>query len=128
MQRDEFALQIDALVSNAGGCAFCDEFGDDWSARGVAFAAAFLYWFKETATGWRPFAGGGLVFTRLTYSFDDQFGICGEIVVCDTSATGFGPQIQGGIARGNWQFDGRVQGTIGGAFLAGATYRIGNPR
>jgi hypothetical protein len=122
--REEFALQIDGLYSNAGGCDFCDAFTDqfDFSINQIAISGAFLYRFKETSSGWRPFAGGGLVFNRFSYDFDDVFDAC-DIVDC--SVMGVGAQIQGGVEKGKLHVEGRVQGTVGGAFIALVGYKFG---
>jgi hypothetical protein len=124
--REEFGLQFDGLVSNVGECLGCDPLDrDDFSAWQFAVSGAFLFKFRETSTGWRPFAGGGIVYTRFSFSFDDDF-ICDVINVdCSESINEVGIQAQGGIARGNLHFEGRVQGTAGGAFIALVGYRFG---
>jgi hypothetical protein len=122
--REEFGLQFDALFSNVGECIGCDP-RDDFSARQFAVAGAFLYKFEETTTGWRPFAGGGVVFTRFSFSFDDDF-VCNVVNVdCSDDVTSVGLQAQGGVSRGNLHFEGRLQGTAGGAFIALVGYRFG---
>jgi hypothetical protein len=121
--REEFGLQIDGLFSNVGGCAGCDEIGD-FSATQIAISGAFLYKFKEMTSGWQPFAGGGLVFTRFSFSFDDFDDAC-DFPGVDCSVTSVGVQIQGGLAKGNLHIEGRVQGTAGGAFLALVGYKFG---
>ncbi len=123
--REEFGLQIDALFSLISGCNGCDAFGNDFSAKQLAFAGAFIYKFKEAANGWQPFAGGGPVVTRYSYSLDDNgFDAC-DITGFDCSVTSVGLQVQGGIAKGNLQIEGRVQGTAGGAFLGLVGYKFG---
>jgi hypothetical protein len=120
--REEFALQIDGLYSNAGGCDFCDVLGDDFdfSTSVIAISGAFLYRFKEMSSGWRPFAGGGIVFTRFDYADCEAFGVdfCASVNTA-------GIQAQGGLAKGNLHIEGRVQGTVGGAFLALVGYKFG---
>ena len=120
--REEFGLQFDALYSNVGECVGCL---DDFSASQIAVAGAFIYKFTETTTGWRPFAGGGIVFTRFSFSFDDNFVCSIANVDCDDAVTNVGIQAQGGIGRGNLHFEGRVQGTAGGAFLLLVGYKFG---
>jgi hypothetical protein len=122
--REEFGLQFDVLFSNVGECVGCLD-DDDFSAWQFAISGAFIYKFRETTTGWRPFAGGGVVFTRFSFSLDDDF-VCDVINVdCSESVSEVGIQAQGGIARGNLHFEGRVQGTAGGGFLALVGYKFG---
>ena len=121
-QREEFGLQFDVLYSNVGECLGC---GDDFSSRQIAFAGSFLYKFRETTTGWRPFAGGGVVVTNFSFSVDDDLLDVCDLPNVDCSVTSAGIQVQGGIGRGNLHFEGRVQGTAGGAFLALVGYKFG---
>jgi hypothetical protein len=122
--RPEFGLQFDLLYANVGECLGCLD-DDDFSASQFAVAGAFLYKFPETTNGWRPFAGGGVVYTRFSFSFDDNF-VCNVINAdCSDAIDEIGIQAQGGIAKGNLHFEGRVQGTAGGAFLALVGYKFG---
>jgi hypothetical protein len=123
MGREEFGLQIDGLFSNSGGCVGCGVFNDDFSAKQLGFSGAFLYKFKELTNGWQPFAGGGLVVTRYSYSYD-SFDPC-DVTGFDCSITQVGIQAQGGLAKGNLHIEGRAQGTAGGAFLLLAGYKFG---
>ena len=121
MDREEFGLQIDGLFSTIGACVGC---GDDFSSRQISISGAFLYKFKEMTNGWRPFAGGGLVFTRFSFDVDDIDDFC-DLPGVDCSVSSVGVQVQGGIAKGKLQFEGRLQGTSGGAFVALVGYKFG---
>lgn len=123
--REHFGLQIDGLYSNAGGCEFCDDFDDSgFSASSIAVSGAVLYKFNEASSGWQPFAGGGLVWSRVSYSYDDNF-VCGVLVDCSSSASAVGLQIQGGVAKRNLHFEARFAGSYGGSFLLLAGYKFG---
>ena len=127
---ERFGLQIDGYWSNAGGNDFFDDDFGDFSASQIGISGAFLFWFKEMSSGWRPFAGGGIVYARFSYDydFDDDFcfdPIFGDLCDFDTSASGMGLQFQGGVAKGNIQLEGRVQNTVGGAFLFLFGYKFG---
>jgi hypothetical protein len=125
MDREEFALQIDGLFSNVGGCDFCGD--DDFSAKTISIAGAFLYKFKEMTNGWQPFAGGGIVFSRFSYSSDIADDFCQIFGVdCSPSATSVGIQLQGGIAKGKLQLEGRFGGTIGNPFIVLVGYKFGS--
>lgn len=127
--REEFGLQIDGFWSNAGS-NFCDDddfFDIDCSASQIAIAGSFLYWFNEMTSGWRPFAGGGIVWSRFSYDvdFEGEDDIFDDIFDFDDSVSDVGLQIQGGIAKGNLQLEGRVHAVSGGAFMLLVGYRFG---
>jgi hypothetical protein len=130
--REEFGLQIDGLWSNVGG-DFCDDdnFFTDCSASQISIGGSFIYWFNEMTNGWRPFAGGGIVYSRFSFDFetdddfcfDDFFGV--DLCDFDTSGSSTGIQIQGGLAKGNLQLEGRVHAAGGGAFMLLVGYKFG---
>jgi hypothetical protein len=121
--REEFAIQIDGLFSDVGGCSGCGVLAD-FDATQLAFAGAFLYKFKRAASGWQPFAGGGIVITRYDFSvngFDCDF----PGSPCGTRA---GLQVQGGVAKEPWHFEGRIYNTVQGSFVGLVGYKFGQRR
>ena len=104
---EHFILEIDGSWSPTGGCDFCDAAFGDFSSNMFQFGAAFLYKFKEMSSGWVPFAGGGIYFTRFSYSYADNF-VCGVLVDCSASATSTDVSIKGGLYKGKIGFEGRV--------------------
>jgi len=119
---ENFILEIDGTWSNAGGCSGCDVFGGDFSASTISIGAAFLYKFKEMSSGWTPFAGGGIYWSRFSYDFgDDIFGTC-DFIEC--SASNVYLLIKGGLYKGKIGFEGRVGSGLGGSFAAAFIYRF----
>jgi len=110
LKNNDFRLQIDGLFQNVGGdCAF-----DACDASQIQIGAMFQYKFAETSSGWQPFVGGGIIWSRISWSFDEDIFGCGVIIDCDTSGSAMGIQLGGGMDKGNIGFEGRFGGVYGG--------------
>ena len=118
LDHENYGLQIDGMYQTVGGCDFAE-----CSASSIGIGAMFLYNFNESSSGWVPYVGGGLLWSRVSFSYDDDFFGCGEIFDCSASASGIDFQAAGGVRKGKLGFEGRFGGWGGGALLV--TFRPG---
>jgi hypothetical protein len=123
MNNEKYGLQVDFQYAKLADCDFSLVIGD-CSLSQFAFSGAFLYLFNEMTNGWRPYAGGGIVFSRWSFSYSDGF-VCGELIDCDASDTNGGIQIQGGVMKNRLLLEGRIQSVGGGGFLGLVGYKFG---
>jgi hypothetical protein len=116
---ERFMLQIDGLYESVGDCAF-----DACSAYQIAIGAMFLFKFAEMTNGWTPFVGAGIVWSRVAFSFDDDF-FCDEFFFdCDLSSSGVGIQVGGGMDKDKIGFEFRFGGVHGGGGAILFRYRF----
>jgi opacity protein-like surface antigen len=117
---EHYMLQIDGLFENVGECAFnlCD-------VNQIAIGAMWLYRFSETSSGWVPFAGGGIVWSRLSLDFDPIGVGCGLLNIdCSTSVSGVGVQLAGGVDKNQIGVEFRFGGVHGGGGAILFRYRF----
>jgi hypothetical protein len=106
---ENYALGIDGYWANVGGgCAF-----DECSVTQIAIAVQFLYKFAEMSSGWVPFVGGGLGWSRVSFSFDDNFFCDVTFFDCSASASAVGFVVSGGMDKNNIGFEVRLGGANG---------------
>lgn len=105
---ERFILEIDGSWSPTGGGLAGFE-GEGFSANLIQFGAAFLYRFKEMSSGWIPFVGGGIYYSRVSFSYDDTF-FCdfGGIDFCSNSYSSTDVLVKGGLYKGKIGFEARA--------------------
>jgi hypothetical protein len=121
MSNPQFQLQIEGGFGTAGGgCAF-----DSCNATQILIGAIFWYMFEEMTSGWQPYAGGGLMFSRVSWDFDEDLFGCGVIVDCDFDDTAVGIAVGGGIGKNKLAFEGLFGSFHGGGALIRVKYKFG---
>ncbi len=122
MGNPNFNLQIEGAFALAGGgCAF-----DDCSAQQILVGAIFWYLFEEMTNGWQPYVGGGLMFSRISYDFDDLDDTCEILDLdCDFDDSAIGVVVGGGIRKNRLAFEGLFGSFYGGGAIVRLRYSFG---
>jgi hypothetical protein len=121
LSNEKYALSIDGYYANVGGgCGF-----DVCDVTQIAVGVDFLYKFNKSNSGWRPFVGGGLVYSQVNFSFDDDLFGCDLLGIdCDTSDGAVGIEVAGGVEKEKLAIVIKLGGVHGGGGAVLVRYRF----